>query len=63
MWNISEQFILNLDYRFRCYLNKPKAVFPFNFSKVGGINISYLELWWPSCLLEWNHLSNFGRGP
>ena len=26
-------------------------------------NISYLELWWPSCFAEPNHLGNFGRGP
>ena len=25
-------------------------------------DISYLELWWPSCLAERNHLGNFGRG-
>ena len=25
-------------------------------------DISYLELWWPSCLAEWNHLCNFSRG-
>ena len=24
--------------------------------------ISYLELWWPSCSVERNHLCNFGRG-
>ena len=24
--------------------------------------ISYLELWQPSCLVEWNHLCNFERG-
>ena len=24
--------------------------------------ISYLELWHPSCLVECNHLCNFGRG-
>ena len=24
--------------------------------------ISYLELWWPSCSAEQNHLGNFGRG-
>ena len=24
--------------------------------------ISYLELWWPFCLGEQNHLCNFGRG-
>ena len=25
-------------------------------------NISYLELWLPSCSVEQNHLSNFERG-
>ena len=25
-------------------------------------DISYLELWWPLCLAEWNHLLNFGIG-
>ena len=25
-------------------------------------NISYLELWWPSCSAELNHLGKFGRG-
>ena len=25
-------------------------------------DISYLELWWPSCSAERNHLCNFGRG-
>ena len=25
-------------------------------------DISYLELWRPFCLAEWNHLCNFGRG-
>ena len=25
-------------------------------------DISYLELWWPSCSWELNHLGNFGRG-
>ena len=25
-------------------------------------DISYLELWWPFCSAEQNHLSNFGRG-
>ena len=25
-------------------------------------DISYLELWWPFCSAEWNHLCNFGRG-
>ena len=25
-------------------------------------DISYLELWWPSCSAELNHLGNFGRG-
>ena len=24
-------------------------------------DISYLELWWPFCSVEWNHLCNFGR--
>ena len=24
--------------------------------------IFYLELWWPFCSAEWNHLCNFGRG-
>ena len=24
-------------------------------------DISYLYLWWPFCLVEWNHLCNFGR--
>ena len=24
--------------------------------------ISYLELWWPFCSAEQNHLCNFGRG-
>ena len=24
-------------------------------------DISYLELWQPLCLVEWNHLCNFGR--
>ena len=24
--------------------------------------ISYLHLWQPFCLVEWNHLCNFGRG-
>ena len=24
-------------------------------------DISYLELWWPFCLVEQNHLCNFGR--
>ena len=24
--------------------------------------ISYLELWRPLCLAQWNHLCNFGRG-
>ena len=24
-------------------------------------DISYLELWWPLCSAEWNHLCNFGR--
>ena len=28
---------------------------PFN-------GFSYLELWWPFCLGEQNHLCNFGRG-
>ena len=23
--------------------------------------ISYLELWWPSCSVDWNHLCNIGR--
>ena len=26
-------------------------------------DISYLELWWPLCSAEWNHLCNFGRRP
>ena len=26
-------------------------------------DISYLELWWPSCFVEQNLLGNFGRGP
>ena len=26
------------------------------------LKISYLELWWPFCSVEWNHLRNFGRG-
>ena len=25
-------------------------------------DISYLELWWPFCSSEQNHLCNFGRG-
>ena len=25
-------------------------------------DISYLELWWPFCPAECNHLCNFGRG-
>ena len=25
-------------------------------------DISYLQLWWPICLAEQNHLCNFGRG-
>ena len=25
-------------------------------------SISYLELWWPFCSAEWNHLCNFDRG-
>ena len=25
-------------------------------------DISYLELWWPFCSAERNHLCNFGRG-
>ena len=25
-------------------------------------DISYLQLWWPSCLAERNHLGNLGRG-
>ena len=25
-------------------------------------DISYLELWWPFCSAEQNHLFNFGRG-
>ena len=25
-------------------------------------DISYLELWWPFCSTEQNHLCNFGRG-
>ena len=25
-------------------------------------DISYLELWWPICSVERNHLCNFGRG-
>ena len=25
-------------------------------------DISYLELWWPLCPAEWNHLCKFGRG-
>ena len=25
-------------------------------------DISYLELWWPSCSAEGNHLGNFGKG-
>ena len=25
-------------------------------------DISYLQLWWPFCLAEQNHLDNFGRG-
>ena len=25
-------------------------------------DISYLELWQPFCLSEWNHLCNFGKG-
>ena len=25
-------------------------------------DISYLELWWPFCSAEQNHLCNFGRG-
>ena len=25
-------------------------------------DISYLELWWPFCSVEKNHLHNFGRG-
>ena len=25
-------------------------------------DISYLELWWPFCYAELNHLCNFGRG-
>ena len=24
--------------------------------------VSHLELWWPLCLAEWDHLCNFGRG-
>ena len=24
-------------------------------------DISYLELWWPFCSVEWNHLCNFGK--
>ena len=24
-------------------------------------DISYLELWWPFCSAEWNHLCNFGK--
>ena len=26
------------------------------------LKISYLELWWPSCSADQNHLCNFGRG-
>ena len=26
------------------------------------LKISYLELWWPSCSVEWNHLCNFEKG-
>ena len=25
-------------------------------------DISYLELWQPSCSVEWNHLCNYSRG-
>ena len=25
-------------------------------------NFSYLELWWPFCAVEQNHLCNFNRG-
>ena len=25
-------------------------------------DISYLELWWPFCSVEPNHLCNFGKG-
>ena len=24
-------------------------------------DISYLQLWWPLCSAEWDHLCNFGR--
>ena len=24
-------------------------------------DIFYLELWWPICSAEWNHLCNFGK--
>ena len=32
------------------------------FEKMPFKDISYLELWQPFCLLEWNHLFQFGRG-
>ena len=25
-------------------------------------DISYLQLWWPSCSAEWNYEGNFGKG-
>ena len=29
--------------------------------KMSFKDISHLELWWPLCAMEWNHLCNFGR--
>ena len=30
--------------------------------KIPFKDISYLQLWWPICLTEWNHLCKFGSG-
>ena len=30
--------------------------------KMSFKDISYLQLWWPICLTEWNHLCKCGRG-
>ena len=32
------------------------------FREMSLKDISYLELWQPLCLMEWDHLCNFGRG-
>ena len=44
--------------------NNSVNLFRISASGSGDVfqKISYLELWQPSCSVEWNHLYNFERG-